>query len=69
MQLQGKLMKQTWENGKKPSLKPDFGLFGPNLVPKKFPMWILPLPYVGNCCKLSFFAISRKTKEPKLRKW
>ena len=26
-------MKQTWENCKKPSFKPDFGPFGPNLGP------------------------------------
>ena len=31
MQFQGKLMKQTWENGKKPSFESDFGSFGPNL--------------------------------------
>ena len=31
MQFQGKLMNQTWENGKKPSFAPDFGQFGPNL--------------------------------------
>ena len=31
MQLQGKLMNQTWENSKKPSFWPDFGPFGPNL--------------------------------------
>ena len=33
MQFQGKLMNQTWENGKKPGLGSDFGLFGPNLGP------------------------------------
>ena len=33
MQFQGKLIKQTWENCKKPSFKPDFGPFGPNLGP------------------------------------
>ena len=30
IQYQGKLMNQTWENGRKPSFAPDFG---PNLVP------------------------------------
>ena len=30
MQFQGKLMKQTWENGKKPSFEPNFGPFGSN---------------------------------------
>ena len=29
MQFQGKLINQTWENGKKPSFVPDFGLFWP----------------------------------------
>ena len=42
MQFQGKLMKQTWENGKKPSFGPDFGAFGPNLDPKYFFLRILP---------------------------
>ena len=36
MQLLGKLMKQTWENDKKPSFRPDFGPFSPNLGPKDF---------------------------------
>ena len=31
MQIKGKLMNQTWENGKKPSFGPDFDTFGPNL--------------------------------------
>ena len=29
-------MNQTWENDKKPSFKPDFGLFAQNLGPKIF---------------------------------
>ena len=33
MQFKGKLMNQTWENGKNPNFGPDFGLFGPNLGP------------------------------------
>ena len=36
MQFQGKLMNQTWENGKKPSFGPDFSPSGPNLGPKIF---------------------------------
>ena len=36
MQFKGKLMNQTWENGKKANFGPDFGLFGPSLL--------LPLP-------------------------
>ena len=33
--FQGKLMNQTWENGRKPSFGTDFGHCGPNLGPKK----------------------------------
>ena len=35
---------------------------------KIFP-WILPLLDVRRCCKLSLYAISRKTNEKNLRKW
>ena len=35
MQFQGKLMNQTWENGRKPSFGTDFGPCDPNLGPKK----------------------------------
>ena len=70
MQLQGKLMSQTWENGKKPSFRTDFDPFGPNLGPKIFFSWILPLLHVRHyCCKLSSYAISRTTNEPNSRKW
>ena len=69
MQLQGKLMNKTWENKKKPSFRPNFDPFGPNLGPKNFFSWILPLLDVRHCCKLSLYAISRKTNEPNLRKW
>ena len=31
--------------------------------------WILPLFDVTHCCKLSSYAISRKSNEPNLRKW
>ena len=34
MQFKGKLMNQTWENGKKPNLGSDFGLFDPNVGPQ-----------------------------------
>ena len=33
MQFKGKLMNQTWENGKKPNFGPEFG---PHLVPRNF---------------------------------
>ena len=70
MQLQGKLMSQTWENGKKPSFRTNFDPFGPNLGPKIFFSWILPLLHVRHyCCKLSSYAISRTTNEPNSRKW
>ena len=69
MLFQGQLMDQTWENGKKPSFGPHFGPFDPNLVPKNFFSWILPLLDFRNCCKLSLYAISRKTNELNLRKW
>ena len=36
MQFQGKLINQKWENGKKPSFRPDFGHSGPNMGPKLF---------------------------------
>ena len=36
VEFQGKLVKQTWENDKKPSFGPDFGHFGPNLGLKTF---------------------------------
>ena len=29
-----------------------------------FFLWILPLLEIGHCCKLSLYAISRKTNEP-----
>ena len=58
-------MNQTLENGKKPSSGPNFDPFD------KFGsqfffllLWILPLLEIGHCCKLSLYAISRKTNEP-----
>ena len=36
MDVQGKQMNQTWEDGKKPSFGPDFGAFGPDLDSKFF---------------------------------
>ena len=45
MQFQGKLMNQTWENGKKSSFGPDFGPFGPNSGHKFFfsKIWLCQL--------------------------
>ena len=68
MQFQGKLTNQTWENSKKPSSKPDFGLFLAQILSPKFFLWVLPLLDVIHSCKLSLYAILGKTNEPKLRK-
>ena len=64
MLFQGKLMNQTWENGKKPSFRPDFETFWRNFGPQKFFSWFLNLLDVRNCFKLSLYAISRKINEP-----
>ena len=62
-------MNQTWENGEEPKLGPDFDLFGPNLEPQVFFSWVIPRLYVKHCCKLSLYAISRKTQDPNSIKW
>ena len=36
---------------------------------QRFFWWILPVLDVRHCCKVSLYAISRKTNEPSLRKW
>ena len=54
MQFKGKLMNETWKNGKKTNFGPDIG---PNMVLKK------------NFYKLLWNVISRKIKEPNLRTW
>ena len=54
-------MNQTWENGKTSSFGPDFGLLRPKFGPQKLFLWALPLLDVIHCCKLSLYAISRKT--------
>ena len=68
MQFKGKLMNQTSENGEKSNFGPNFGSFGPNFAPKFFP-WILPLLDVRHCCKLSLYAILRKTNDSNSQKW
>ena len=66
-------LKESYEpnlrNGKKPNFRPDFDLFWPKLGPKNFISWVLPLLDITHYCKLSLYAISRKTNEPNLRKW
>ena len=56
-------MNQTWEKGKKRQ-RPKFG---PPIF--FFFFWILPLLDIRNCCKLSLYAISRKTNKSDLTKW
>ena len=51
---------------KKTNFGTDFG--GESLGPPIFFSWVLPLPVVRHCSKLSSYAISRKTKEPNLKK-
>ena len=45
MQIQGKLMYQTWENGKKPSFGTKFGPFDSNLDHK-----IVFVPFTSTRC-------------------
>ena len=59
-------MNQISENGEKPNIGLDFGSFSPNFVLKLF-SWVLLLLDVIHC-KLSLYAISRKTKDPTSRK-
>ena len=66
MQFQGKLINQTWENGKKNKF---WDWFWPKFGPKNIFSWVLLLLYGRHCCKLSLYAISRETDEPNLRKW
>ena len=59
-------MNQISENGEKSNIGLDFGSFSPNFVLKLF-SWVLLLLDVIHC-KLSLYAISRKTKDPTSRK-
>ena len=69
IQFQGKLINQTRKNDKKASFRSNFVLFLQIFDPQKSFLWFLPLPDVIHCYQLSLYAISRKTKEPNLRKW
>ena len=65
-------MNQTWENDKKSSFGPVLAplrIFRSTTLPPKFLFpWILPLLGVRHCCKLSLYAILRKSNESNLRK-
>ena len=54
-QFKGKLMKQTWENGKTPNFVPDFGPFFPKFAPPPPPPpLVVPLlDVIQHYCKLS----------------
>ena len=68
--FQGKPVKQIWENGQKPSFRTNFDPNFPCPPPNFFFFFgVLPLQNVMHCCKLSLYAISRKTNEANLRKW
>ena len=62
MQYQGKLLNQTWENGKKPSSGPNFGIFEPNSGQKKkiFFSKNLALSVTRYHGQLSWYATSEK---------
>ena len=53
---------------KKTDFGPDFGPIGPNLGPTEF-LGFLPVPDVRLQCKLSLYALSRKTYDPNSRNW
>ena len=67
VQYQGKLMKQTWKNDRKPNFGPDFVPFDPNLVPQRFFGGFTSTS--RHYFKPSSYAIQRKANEPNLRKW
>ena len=52
---------------KNPVSGPILVFFGLNFIPKNF-LWVLPLLYIMQCCKLSLYAISRKINEPNWKK-
>ena len=65
MQFQGRLINQTWKNGKKPSFGPYFGPFGTNLDCQILFVCFfnnLALSVTGYYCHLSSCTISEKTR-------
>ena len=62
-------MNQTRENGKKTWFQAQFWpILAQIWYPKTFFVGFTSTRY-NNCCKLSLYAISKKTNEPNLRKW
>ena len=68
MWFKGKLINQTWENGKKPYFVPDLACLA-QIWALNFLSRVLPLLDVRHCHKKSLFAISRKMYDPNLIKW
>ena len=72
MQFQGKIMNQTWENGKKPSLRPDFVQISPNSGRHFFFFFFffknLASSIIGYHGQLSSCKITEKANDPILRK-
>ena len=54
--------------GKKPVLGLILAL-STEIWAQKYFSWILPVLDARHCCKLSLYAISRKTNDANLRKW
>ena len=65
MQFKGKLTNQLEKIAKNLIL----GLILAQIWSPKFFSRVIPLLGVTHCCKLSLYAISKKTKEANLRKW
>ena len=63
MQFQGKLISPTGEKDKKLNFGPDLGPFWPKYRLQKLFSWVLPLLDVIHCCKLSLYAMKRKTNK------
>ena len=61
MQFKGKLINQTWENGKNLILGPILAQLAQILGSKTF---LVNFTYVSHSWKLSLYAFSQKTKEP-----
>ena len=68
MQFQGKLMNQTWENGKKTNFGPDFSLFLAQIWAANFSPANLASSVTTYHGQLSPCTISEKTNDPILRK-
>ena len=66
--LLGKMATKLEKMGGGNNFGSGFGPFCPKVDPLNFFSWVLPLLDVIRCCKLSLYAISRKTNEPNLRK-